>query len=150
EWRRIECLDSHFRPPRFGRNKCDPFDIRGEGHSPLLKLILEKRHNLSGGHIRNPGALHLVPDSIVQRDEATVRGPVRWECGDGNFLLRLVEWLSRTELLRRPAQQIKNSEERSTAYRNRPPQGHLPSVGRPYGSAVNFRRKREPPAFSPI
>ena len=95
------------------------------------------------GRVRDPHRVLLFADPVVERDKPAIPGPVggqRW-CATRRFT---------RELLRRAAPPRSRTASCGTTDSRGSPYREARSIGRPHRPAMNFRRKRDAPAFSAI
>ena len=75
--RLLEALHVHFRTTRLGRGERDLVDgAGGKRPTPMGKVPVEERRQLSGACVSDPHCMLLFADAVVKRDEAAVSGPV--------------------------------------------------------------------------
>src|ERR1700693_4727041 len=114
-----------------------------EGRSPVRKTVLEEWCKRMGGYIGNPDRALFLAQTVIDRDEPAIPGPVR---GQGsNVLLGFIY-----ELFHRAATGDVENGELGTTNRGRSPESEASSIGGPHRPAMNFRGKRDAPAFSPL
>jgi probable HAF family extracellular repeat protein len=109
----------------------------------LRKTVLEEWCERMGGYIGNPDRALFLAQTVIDRDKASIPGPVR---GQGCEVL--VGFIY--EIFRRAAAGEVENGEIGTTNRGRSPDSEPSSIGGSHGPAVNFRGKRDAAAFSSL